>query len=231
MKTRTSATAAFLAAAAMLLPGCAATVDGIAAAPADLTVASAPVEMQAAPMGSAQDAVEVPLDSLVRSTVRTSALFWQTQGINVDVESSRVDGELTCAGATSSGASAAFCPTTTFDLVKYSPSILGQRRANGGDLAVRITIAHEVGHAARLTSGVVTANEAVAHAELSSDCAAGAALADAGVDRSAAQTAILATELGKQIPRSPLTPTQRTEAFFAGFDGAVSPMGCFSYTG
>ena len=231
MKTH-AYTAALLAAAAMLLPGCATTVDGIAAAPADLAVASAPVEQQAAaPMGAGQDSVEVPLESLVRSTVRSTSLFWQTQGVNADVEPSRVDGELACAGSTSPGSSAIFCATTTFDLVKYSPSILGQRRANGGDLAVRIVMAHEVGHAVQEAEGLRNSYPSREAKELAADCASGAALADAGVDRAAAQAAIRATELGKKNAGSPLDPEQRVTAFFAGFDGAVSPMGCFSYTG
>jgi hypothetical protein len=139
-----------------------------------------------------------------------------------------VDGELACAGSTSPGSSAIFCATTTFDLVKYSPSILGQRRANGGDLAVRIIMAHEVGHAAQEAEGLRNSYQSREVKELSADCAAGATLADAGVDRAAAQAAIPATELGKKNAGSPLTPMQRTTAFFAGFDGAVSPMACLT---
>ena len=231
MKTR-AYTAAFLAAAATLLPGCATTVSGTAAAPADRAVASAPVEQQAAaPMGSAQDAVEVPLDSLVRSAVRTSALFWQTQGVNVDVEPSRVDGELACAGSTAPGSSAIFCATTTFDLIKYDPALLNQRRADGGDLAVRITMAHEVGHAAQETEGLRNSYPSRETKELAADCASGAALADAGVARTDAEAAIPATALGKKSKGSSLTPEQRTTAFFAGFDGTVDPLACFDYTG
>jgi hypothetical protein len=219
-----------LAAAAtlLLLPGCATTVVGTAAAPQDASTRSASAAM---PTTTPPPVKPIPLDRLVRDSVRSTSLFWQTLGIDVDVESRRVDGELTCAGSTSPGASAVFCATTTFDLVRYSPTVLGQRRANGGDLAVRITIAHEVGHAARLTGGVVTANESVAHAELSSDCAAGAALSDAGVDRADAQTAIRATALGANSGGYGLSSTQRTGAFFDGFDGTVSPMGCLSYEG
>ena len=232
MKTRTGATALLAAAATLLLPGCATTVSGNAAAPANLTVASAPVEQQAAaPMGSAQDAVEVPLDSLVRASVRSSALFWQTLGVNVDVEPSRVDGELACAGSTAPGSSAIFCATTTFDLIKYDPALLNQRRADGGDLAVRITMAHEVGHAAQEAEGLRNSYPSREAKELAADCASGAALADAGVARADAKAAIPATALGKKNPGSPLTPTQRTGAFFDGFDGTVSPMGCLSYTG
>jgi len=230
MKTRASATA-LLAAAALLLPGCATTVSGTAAAPADLTVASASVEQQAAsPMGSGQDAVEVPLESLVRSAVRTSALFWQTLGVDVDVEPMAVAGKPTCAGTVYP--SAVFCPTTTYDLVKYRISEMEYERAQGGDLAVRITMAHEVGHAAALAQyGALESDRPSSEAELSADCAAGAALADAGVDRNEAQTSIRATALGLNGGGYGFSGYQRTGAFFAGFDGTVSPMGCLSYEG
>lgn len=232
MKTR-AYTAAFLAAAATLLPGCATTVSGTAAAPADRAVASAPVEMQAAPMGSGQDSVEVPLESLVRSTVRSTSLFWQTQGVDVEAEAVPVTGALTCASwrDTSGAAGAVLCETTALPLVKYQITKMESERAQGGDLAVRITMAHEVGHAAQVVGGFTTAKEDLVNAELAADCASGAALADAGVNRADAKSAIPATALGKKNPGSPLTPTQRVTAFFAGFDGTVDPLACFDYTG
>ena len=92
-------------------------------------------------------------------------------------------------------------------------------------------MAHEVGHAAQEAEGLRNSYQSREVKELSADCAAGATLADAGVDRADALEAIQATELGKKNAGSPLNPEQRVTAFFAGFDGDVSPMGCLSYEG
>ena len=214
------------AAATLLLSGCTRDVDGNLLESSELRAAHS--TSAAMPTTTPPPAKPISLDSLVRSSVRTSALFWQTLGINVDVEPRAVN-ELTCAGSTSPGSSAIFCPTTTFDLVKYDPALLNQRRANGGDLAVRIVMAHEVGHAAHYVDGSNSFKGG--NDELVADCAAGAALADAGVDRNDAKTAIRATALGAKDSGYGISGEQRTGAFFDGFDGTISPMGCLSYTG
>ena len=223
------ATAAVLAAAALLVPGCATTVVGTAAAPQDAPALNTSVAM---PTTTPPPAKPISLESLVRSAVRTSALFWQTQGVDVEAEAVPVTGALTCASwRDNSGSSAVLCETTALPLVKYQVSEMESRRANGGDLAVKIIVAHEVGHAAQVVGGFTTAKQDSVNAELAADCASGAALADAGVARTDAEAAIPATALGKKNKGSSLTPEQRTGAFFAGFDGTISPMGCFSYEG
>jgi predicted metalloprotease len=224
-----NATAAVLAAAAtLLLSGCTREVDGNLLASSELRAAHS--TSAAMPTTTPPAEKPIPLDRLVAASVRSTALFWQTLGVDVDVEPMAVAGKPTCAGTVYP--SAVFCPTTTYDLVKYRISEMEYERAQGGDLAVRITMAHEVGHAAALAQyGALESDRPSSEAELSADCAAGAALADAGVDRNEAQTSIRATALGLNGGGYGFSGYQRVTAFFAGFDGDVSPMGCLSYEG
>jgi predicted metalloprotease len=171
---------------------------------------------------------------LVADTAARAAYFWQSEGAaGTDVEAVPVTGQLTCADEVAPTASALFCPTTgNYALIKYQPDVFQQRRERGGDLAVEITIAHEVAHAAQDAEGrKVATYPSRASAELSADCGAGAYLAAVNADPAAVQKALPVTALGKDTPSIGLRASDRREAFDAGFTGAVAPMDCLDYRG
>ena len=225
--TGITATVAALTVAAFGLSGCGATVSGTAT-PADGTVA-APATATAAPSSAK---APLPLEVLVADTAARAAYFWQSEGAaGTDVEAVPVSGELTCAAERFRTADAIFCAAKPYDLLKYRPEALARHRAAGGDLAVQITVAHEIAHAAQDATGRRGAYPSRAAAELSADCGAGAYLNRAGADPVAMQKAIPATAMTRSVPNGTVTPDQRLAAFDAGFTGAVAPMDCLDYRG
>lgn len=245
MFSRRHAAAAFVAAMLMLTStGCVKLVSGTTAAPLGPSVGAQPAPPGAIappprtvvlpPPGTAgrppSGTAVLPLDQLVSSAVRSVIQFWKAQGIDVYAQASPVTGTLTCGDPRwSPGGSAVACEGSAFPVIRYQVAEMQSRREHGGDVAVRLIIAHEIGHVVQRYKGFVLPRQDQVRAELAADCAAGAFLANDHVTREAAARAASATEIAWVNPGSTLSPEQRTSAFLVGFDGTAGPpVACFT---
>ena len=199
------------------LSGCGSTVAGVAVAADPGMVATAPTAT-AVPSSITTTAT---LAELVADATSGAVAFWRAEGApGTDVEVVPVAGDLTCAAERYRTSGAILCTTKTTDLLKYRPEALQEERDRGGDLAVVITTAHEVGHAAQASAGLFTAYRSESAQELSADCASGAYIRSTGADPDAVRRALAATALGEYHTA--------LAAFNEGFTGAVQPMSCLT---
>ena len=213
-----AATVTAAAVAVIGLSGCGSEVAGVAVAGDISTVATAPTAA-AVPSSLGKTAT---LEELAADTAAQAIDFWRSlraRGTKATVIP--VSGALSCGEKPiTDGSYAVFCGNS--DEIKYVSDELQVERDRGGDLAVEITIAHEVAHAAQDAEGYLTFYPDDLSAELSADCAAGAYLRNTGVDPNAVRRALSATALGTWPPET------RIAAFTAGFTGAVQPMACLT---
>ena len=217
-----SATATAAVVAVIGLSGCGSTVSGVAVA-GDISMGATAT---AVPSSMTRPAT---LEELVADTAARASGFWRAEGAEgTDTEGVLVTGRLTCNGYVIPGSAALFCPGSTVDSVKVDASVLQQRRERGGDLAVEITVAHEVGHGAHAAEGIRDSYPTRAAEELSADCAAGAYLRNANADPLAVERALPFTALGKDTAEIGLRATDRRDAFNAGFTGKTAPMACLT---
>ena len=197
------------------LAGCSGPVSGVAVAADPVTVATAPV----APSSMTRP---VPIEELVDTAAADAAAFWRAEGLTIAYAIYR-DFDLSCAGVAGRGR-AVWC--TRLDggptKLKYDPIRMQRQRELGGDLAVEIIIAHEMGHGAQEADGLLEAYRSENNQELSADCAAGTFIRSRypGVSPDEQGRALAATALGEY--------PERIAAFNAGFTGATAPMACLT---
>jgi len=210
-----TATATAAAVAVIGLAGCGSTVAGVAVAADPGTVSTA----TAVPSSLTRP---VPIEELVDTAATDSAAFWRDNGLPIEYEIYR-DFDLSCAGVAGRGR-AVWCPRLDGGptKLKYDPIRMQRQRELGGDLAVEIIIAHEMGHGAQEADGLIKAYPSENSQELSADCAAGTYVSSRypGVSTDERGRALAATALG-EFP-------ERIAAFNDGFTGAVAPMACLT---
>ena len=206
MSFRRGAVAVVLTAIAML-PGCGHTVAGTAVA------GPRPPAARAADIGDEVGAVSVAVKA-----------FWRAQGIEADYVLTPV-AEVACAGQVSPEQSV-FCRDSDENQVRYSPPALERLRRDGGDFAVELTRAQDIGQAAQNSAGKWTAHPDPMARQRSADCSSGAYMRYAhpgDVAQVQIQHAVSFTWINTEV--------QRLSAFLKGLRGEVTPTACLDYTG
>ena len=148
------------------------------------------------------------------------AAFWRTQGIDPRYVMTPVV-EVACAGQVSREQSL-FCRDT--GQLLYNPAALAQLQRDGGDWAVELTLARDIGNAVQDAAGRWSAYLDETARERSADCASGAYMRYAHPGAvEPIQHAVSFTWIN--------TDVSRLAAFLNGWRGEVTPLACLNYIG
>jgi hypothetical protein len=146
--------------------------------------------------------------------------FWRSQGTDPHYIMTPVV-KVACAGQVSREQSL-FCRET--GQLLYNPAALAQLRRDGGDWAVELTLARDVGNAVQDAAGRWTAYPDEMARERSADCASGAYMRHAHPGAvEPIQHAVSFTWIN--------TDVSRLAAFLNGWRGEVAPLACLDYIG
>lgn len=183
------------AAAAIILSGCSSTTAGtpvtssVRAGELPSVMSSTVTTTSAAPAGNS-------MDHLVLQYVQGASAWWQQQGVDVgtiDVESFTSD--IPCNKKTAHD-DAIFCHHHSGGgTLKYRSDRFAEMQSSGGDLAVELTVSHEVGHAVQFARNARYSDSQPTLVELSADCFAGAYVGSEGVEQTDAKAALPPTGL------------------------------------
>lgn len=126
--------------------------------------------------------------------VQASSDWWASQGVQVGkVEIQPAYADIICAGDEFKD-DAIFCHHKLGGgTLKYKPARFSQMKADGGELSIELTVAHEMGHAVQYAQSAKHSNKD--RWELSADCFAGAYVATTGVSADDARSALNSTQL------------------------------------
>lgn len=242
MRTRRKVTTAVIASvtAALVLSACGTTTTGTETNPetASLTTPKAPVPTitaQPAPTTTAPRPTGTrptdPLAGTVHDILKNIDAFWeQTMGLGKDRVSFSVDDFDSRTGIVPKCGDepydvAGYCELGDEDEMQWDRAAFEDKRAQGGEMAMALTLSHEYGHAVQDTLGKFHGNRFV---EVQADCLAGVYMSARG-----SQYGSLDDLERRALPTSPIgQKPAREKAFEEGFATVPDKLShCLSYQG
>lgn len=182
----------------LALTGCTNSTAGtpVASSTSSVQAGSLPSVMSSTVTTTSAAPASSAVNGLVLQHIRGATDWWKQQGVDVGpVDAEATTSDITC-NRKSSDDDAIFCHHTHGGgTLKYRSDHFSAMQRDGGNLAVELTVAHEMGHAVQYARNARYATDQRHLVELSADCFAGAYVSAMGIPVDAVPAAMDATQL------------------------------------